>query len=100
MEKPFWKSKKFIYAVASFVAAVVLAVLPSVTTLDADTVTMLHDVVPKVVLGGFLLIAGHTVTDVVYLAVQARDVPLREAAHGLVDAVLPENEEAQAATGR
>jgi len=85
---PFYKSKKFLYALATFLAALVIAALPMVVSLDDDTAAMLEEMLPLIFVMGALLIAGHTVTDV--MAVWRDGVPpkgLRQAAHDLIDAL-------------
>jgi hypothetical protein len=85
--KPFWKSKKFIYALATLIAALIVALLPSVTTLDAQTDAMLRDVLPGVLAMGIAVIAGHTLTDVTAIWFN-RPIhqPLATAAHAMIDA--------------
>lgn len=63
MEKPFYKSKKFVYALATFIAALVLAVLPSIVTLEPETVDMLETTLPAVLGIGILVITGHGIQD-------------------------------------
>ena len=86
-EKPFYKSKKFAYAVAGVVTAVILALLPSIVTLTPETEQLLEDVIPAVVLMFVLVLTGHTVTDVAYAwAERPQAQPLGEALHELIDA--------------
>ncbi|WP_162909614.1 hypothetical protein [Aggregatilinea lenta] len=86
-EKPFYKSKKFAYAVAGVVTAVILALLPSVVALTPETEQLLEDVIPAVILMCALLLTGHTVTDVAYAwAERPQAAPLGEALHELIDA--------------
>jgi hypothetical protein len=86
-EKPFYKSKKFAYAVAGVLAAFILALLPSLFTLTAETQALLEDVVPAVVLICVLLLTGHTVTDIAYAwAERPQAQPLGQALHELIDA--------------
>lgn len=92
---PFYKSKKFLYALATFLATLALAALPIVVSLDDETAAMLEEMLPLVFVMGALVIAGHTVTDV--MAVWREGVPpkdLRRAAHELIDA-LPLAEQGQ-----
>lgn len=63
--KHFWQSRKVIYAVATLVVAVVMAVLPKYVGLDQQTVDTLQNLLPGVVAVGVVLIAGHTLTDAV-----------------------------------
>lgn len=85
---PFYKSKKFLYALATFLAALVIAALPMIVSLDDDTLAMLEQMLPLVFVMGALVIAGHTVTDVMAVwreGVVSKD--LRQAAHELIDAL-------------
>lgn len=86
--KPFYRSRKFAYALSTFLASALLMLLPTLVELDEATAAMLDEYVPLVVAVGVLLILGHTVTDVTALL---RDRPVRapldQAAHELIDAV-------------
>lgn len=92
--KPFWKSRKFAYAVGTFLAALVLALLPMAVTLDEPTTAMLEQMLPLIFVIGALVITGHTVTDVVAVWKEGvESQTLRDAAHALIEAVpLPERE--------
>ena len=86
--KPFYTSRKFAYALGTFLASLVLALLPALVDLDAETSDMLESMLPLVFVIGALVITGHTVTDV--MAVWKEGVAyksLQEAAHDLIDAV-------------
>lgn len=82
----FWTSRKFAYAAGTFLAALIVAVLPW-AGVPSDTVIMLHDMLPYVCVGGFLLLTGHTATDLVSLLVGVQPKQLAQAAHDLIDAV-------------
>ena len=98
--KPFWKSKKFIYALATLIAAIIVAVLPSVATLDAETDAMLKDVLPGVLAIGIALIAGHTITDVTAIwSNRPAYQPLQPAAHDLINATVEALNETRAESG-
>lgn len=86
--KPFWTSRKFIYALATLIAALIMAALPSLVILDALTEAMLSDLLPGVLAMGIALIAGHTITDItaIWLARPSYQ-PLPEAAHNMIDLV-------------
>ena len=90
--KPFYTSRKFAYALGTFLASLVLALLPALVELDAETTDMLETMLPLIFVIGALVITGHTVTDV--MAVWKEGVKyktLQEAAHDLIDAVpIPE----------
>lgn len=93
-EKPIWKGKKFAYALGTFVAALVVAILPAAFDMDAATVDMLESVLPLVFVIGALAITGHTLTDIMAVwkeGVQAKSWP--EAGHDLIDVIAnPEQE--------
>lgn len=88
--KPFWKSRKLAYALGTFLAALVVAVLPTLgLNLEPETVDMLGDMLALVFVLGFLAIAGHTVSDI---TVQWREgimaKGLDDAAHELLEALF------------
>lgn len=93
-EKPFYKSKKFAYAVGTFLAALVVAVMPMIASLDAETLDMLETMLPVIFVIGALLITGHTVTDVAAVWMEGvKFKALKEAAGDLLESVpLPERE--------
>lgn len=98
--KPFYRSKKFLYALATFLAAAVIAALPMVVALDDETVAMLEQMLPLVFVMGALVIAGHTVTDV--MAVWREGVAstdLRQAAHELIEALAADQVDASDESG-
>jgi len=86
-EKPFYMSKKFVYALSTLLAAIVLAVLPSVVTLDGVTVAMIEDMLPAALGLGFFVICGHTLSDAIVLSRGVENKPLPDAAHDFVDAL-------------
>ena len=79
MEKRFYESKKFVYAMVTFVVSFVLAVLPSVLNLKPETVTALHEMLPFVALFGLSVIYGHTAMDALSLAKGAQVLSLQDA---------------------
>lgn len=86
--KPFYKSRKFAYALGTFLAALVLVVLPMAVELDPEVTGMLEEMLPLVFVIGIMLITGHTITDV--MAIWREGVigkELKEAAHDLIDAL-------------
>jgi len=88
--KPFWKSRKLAYALGTFLAALVVALLPTLgLALEPETVDMLGEMLSLVFVLGFLAIAGHTATDI---AAQWQEgvvaKGLDEAAHDLLEALL------------
>lgn len=86
--KPFWKSRKFIYAAGTFLAALVLTILPMVVELEQETLDLLDQMLPLVFVIGLALIGGHTATDLVAIwqeGVVGKE--LAQAAHDLIDAL-------------
>jgi hypothetical protein len=83
---PFWTSRKFSYAAATLLSAVILAALPSVIRLDAATEALLRDLLPGVLAVGIALITGHTITDVVAIwSARPADQTPADAAAALID---------------
>jgi len=90
---PFWKSKKFVYALATFLAALVVSILPLFSSdMNQETVDMLQQMLPLIFAVGLLIITGHTVTDVMYIWKEGLTFKnLKDATHELVEAIpLPE----------
>jgi hypothetical protein len=86
----FYKSRKFAYAAGTLLAAIVLMVLPSLVELDPATRDMLDEMLPLIFVLGFLVIGGHTATDLIATwreGVSGKN--LQEALHDLIDAVVP-----------
>lgn len=84
----FYKSRKFAYALGTFLAALLLIALPMVAEVNSETMEMLETMLPLVFVIGILVITGHTVTDVMAVwteGVKYKD--LKTAAHDLIDAV-------------
>jgi hypothetical protein len=75
-EKRFYQSKKFVYAVSGFSASLIVALLPSVFTLDPQTLDQLKIVLPGVLAFFGFVLAGHQWMDARSLALQAP--PLEE----------------------
>ncbi|HML21875.1 MAG TPA: hypothetical protein PKD09_09515 [Aggregatilinea sp.] len=88
-EKPFYKSKKFIYAACTFVAALILYLLQLASPdMTQDQIELLNQMILMVLIMGSLLLTGHTITDVTAVWVnRPQTKPLGEAAHDLIDAV-------------
>lgn len=96
-EKPFWQSKKFVYALSGFVAALILALLPlAVPSIDEETQAALIDLMPQVFAVAMFLIAGHALTDALSLAVGVQGMSLKDAAHALIDAVADDEPDTEA----
>lgn len=96
----FYRSRKFAYALGTFLAALLLVALPLVAEVNDETMEMLKTMLPLVFVIGILVITGHTVTDVMAVwteGVQYKD--LRTAAHDLIDAAASESSGAQSSDG-
>lgn len=95
--KPFWKSRKFGYALGTLLASLAVTLLSSVEGIAPDVQAALAGFLPTILVMGVLLITGHTITDVVAIW---RDgvagAELKDAIIELIDAILePEDDEAQ-----
>ena len=66
MEKPFWKSKKFAYTLGTFLAALIVWLLPQVIDMTPEQLEMLNTILPGVFVTGVMLLLGHTATDIVF----------------------------------
>lgn len=91
MDKPFYKSKKFVYALSSILVFVVLAVLPSVLTLEPETTDMIKTNLPFVFVFGLAVIGGHTLSDAIVLAGGFQIGELKQALQDLIDSLPLEN---------
>lgn len=94
-EKPFYMSKKFVYAAISLVAAVIVAILPTALELDEEQTKTLNEIVPVVLAFGFALIGGHTIMDALSMAKGAQLPGVSDAIQELIDAI----KEVRAVTG-
>jgi hypothetical protein len=89
---PFWKSKKFVYALATFCAALIVALAPTFADwanieLKPETLDMMDQMLPLIIAMGLLVITGHTATDLMYLWTEGiKSKELKEAAHDLIEA--------------
>jgi len=89
--KPFWKSRKFGYALGTLLATLLLQLLANIEGVSPEVQQALADFLPTVLVMGVLLITGHTITDVVALwkeGVAAKD--LRDALVDLLDTLFEE----------
>lgn len=89
---PFWKSKKFAYAISMLIAVIVLALLPAVCaeiglTLTAESQEALNEIVPGVVILFGMVIGGHTLQDALTTAKGAQIVDLKQAILDVLDAI-------------
>ena len=84
--KSFWKSRKLAYALGTFLAALVVALLPTVVEVDQETLDALETMLPLIFGTGIAALAGHTLTDIAHQwreGVQAKN--LQEAAQDLLE---------------
>lgn len=96
VDKPVYKSRKFIYALGTFLAALFVWALPQLVELIPDAhmtpeqTKLMTDMLPLVFVVGLSLIAGHTVTDVAAIwkeGVKAKSIA--EALQLLLDSDTP-----------
>lgn len=87
-DKKFYQSKKFVYALATFLAALVVWLMPMIVDMQQEQIDMLNTMLPGVLAVGIALIAGHSATDIIAIwvnGVQAK--PVKEAVQDLVEAI-------------
>jgi hypothetical protein len=87
--KPFWKSRKFGYALGTLLASLAVTLLSSVEGIAPDVQAALAQFLPTIMVMGVLLITGHTITDVVALwrdGVAGKE--LKDAVLELIDAIM------------
>jgi hypothetical protein len=92
--KPFWKSRKFGYALGTLLASLAVTLLSSVEGIAPDVQAALAGFLPTILVMGVLLITGHTITDVVALwrdGVAGKE--LKDAIIELIDAILEPDDE-------
>lgn len=89
MDKPFYKSKKFVYALATFLAAIVVWLMPlAATDMTQEQLDMLNTMLPGIFVAGGLLIAGHSATDIAAIWLEGvKAKPVKEALNDLVEAI-------------
>lgn len=90
MEKPFYKGKKFVYALSGIITALVLAILPSVVELEPDTVDMLQTMLLPVLAITFLVITGHGVQDAISSVQGLQNPTIGAAIIDMIAAMQPE----------
>jgi len=86
MEKPFWKSKKFVYALSAFIASLIVTLLPLVVDLTPEQVEMLQEMLPMTIGLFLLVILGHSANDFLALwksRMEYKDI--KEALQELID---------------
>lgn len=81
------KSRKFQYAVAVFVAVLIVTFLPSIFSMDAEQTDTLYNTVPYVFFAGYALIGGHSLMDALSMASGKQLPKLDEAVKDLKDAI-------------
>lgn len=72
-EKPFYQSKKFVYALAFVMATAVMALLPSLLAwldvqVDPATVEMIEESLPRLFAVALFVIGGHALNDAISLS--------------------------------
>lgn len=83
----FYKSKKFAYAVTMLIASVAVALLPAALNLDAAQTSTLNEIVPLIIVFGYLLIGGHSVMDALSMAKGAQVPSVSDAVDDVIDAI-------------
>ena len=92
MANPF-KSRKFCYALAGFLSALALALLPNVPGIAPETVDMATYLLPRVLAGAALLMGAHVLSDETSKIMGLQAAPLRDTFMELLGATeetLPE----------
>ena len=87
--KAFYKSRKLAYALGTFLAALVLTVLPTLVDLEPETLDALETMLPLVFVTGVAALFGHTFTDVAHQWKEGvAGKGLEDAAHDLLEALF------------
>ena len=81
MDKPFWKGKKFVYAVSMLAAVILLTLLPSIAAevglpLEPESQEALTEIIPGIVVVFAMVIAGHSLQDALSTAKGAQIIGL------------------------
>jgi hypothetical protein len=85
MANPF-ESRKFCYALAGFVAALALALLPNIPGIAPETIDMAAYLMPRVLAGAALLMGGHVLSDETSKLMGLQVAPLRDTFMELLEA--------------
>lgn len=93
--KPFYRSRKLAYTVGTFLAALIVAALPTLgLDLEPETTDMLSEMLALVFVLGFLAITGHTLTDIAAQWQEGvKTQTLRDALNDLLDELLTDESE-------
>ena len=87
--KAFYKSRKLAYALGTFLAALVLTLLPTLVDLEPETLDALETMLPLVFVTGVAALFGHTFTDVAHQWKEGvAGKGLEDAAHDLLEALF------------
>ena len=87
--KAFYKSRKLAYALGTFLAALVLALLPTFADVEPETLDALETMLPLVFVTGVAALFGHTITDVAHQWKEGvAGKGLEDAAHDLLEALF------------
>lgn len=87
--KPFLQSRKLAYALGTFLAALVLTLLPTLVDLEPETLDALETMLPLVFVTGVAALFGHTITDVAHQWKEGvAGKGLEDAAHDLLEALF------------
>lgn len=87
--KSFIRSRKLAYALGTFLAALVLALLPTFADVEPETLDALETMLPLVFVTGVAALFGHTITDVAHQWKEGvAGKGLEDAAHDLLEALF------------
>lgn len=87
--KAFYKSRKLAYALGTFLAALVITLLPTFVALEPETLDALKTMLPLVFVTGVAALFGHTITDVAHQWKEGvAGKGLEDAAHDLLEALF------------
>lgn len=87
--KSFYKSRKLAYALGTFLAALVLTLLPTLVDLEPETLDALETMLPLVFVTGVAALFGHTFSDVAHQWKEGVTAAgMEDAAHDLLEALF------------
>ena len=86
MANQFYTSRKFAYALAGFIAAFALALVPNIPGIAPETIDMAAYLLPRVLAGAALLMGGHFLSDETSKLMGLQVTPLRDAFMELLEA--------------
>ena len=87
MNKPFYTSRKFAYALVTFVAVLLVTFLPSLLGLDEEAASILQSKIDFLFYFGFALIGGHTLMDALTMAAGQQLPTLTQAVDDVKEAI-------------